>query len=271
MKKKNTGAFLKLLCLLFAIMWLVPLAWLVSTAFTEPSYVMSLIPKTGLTTENFQYVWNAVPFGQYYINTLQIVVVTFSFQFFAITLAAYALATMEFRGAKLVYALIFTQIIIPNDVLIMPNFRTISELGLVDTKLAIMLPFLGSAFGTFLLRQHFKTIPLSLSEAARIDGCNTWQTVWRVYVPCAKTAYISFGLVSISYHWNNYLWPLIVTNSVQNRPLTVGLAIFAKSKESAMQWSNVCAATFIIICPLVLAFFLFQKQFINSFVSSGIK
>lgn len=97
------------------------------------------------------------------------------------------------------------------------------------------------------------------------------QTIWKVYVPCAKPAYVSFGLVSISYHWNNYLWPVIVTNSVNNRPLTVGLAIFAKSKEAVMQWSNVCAATFIIIFPLLTAFLFFQKQFINSFVSSGIK
>lgn len=163
------------------------------------------------------------------------------------------------------------QIIIPNDVLITSNFMTLRDLKLLDTKIGIMLPFFGSAFGIFLLRQYFKGIPKSLAEAARIDGANTWQIIWKVYVPCAKPAYLSFAVVSISYHWNNYLWPLIVTNSTQNRTLTIGLALFAKSKEANMQWANVCAATFIIICPLVLLFFILQKQFIDSFMHSGIK
>ena len=118
---------------------------------------------------------------------------------------------------------------------------------------------------------NFKSIPKALAEAARIDGANTWQTIWRVYMPCAKPAYMSFAVISVSYHWNNYLWPLIVTNSPSNRTLTVGLAIFAKSKEANMQWANVCAATFIIILPLLIAFFFLQKQFMNSFVSAGIK
>ena len=90
-------------------------------------------------------------------------------------------------------------------------------------------------------------------------------------MPCAKPAYLSFAVISVSYHWNNYLWPLIVTNSPENRTLTVGLAIFAKSKEANMQWANVCAAAFIIIIPLLLAFFVAQKQFMSSFVSAGIK
>lgn len=270
MSKKHNGLFVAL-AFLGGILWLIPLVWMLVTAFTEPTYEMSLLPKTAFSFTNLIYVWENVPFGQYYLNTLQIVVVTFSIQFVTVTLAAYALAVMDFKGSKVVFAIIFMQIIIPNDVLIMPNYRTLVDLQLTDTKLGIMLPFLGSAFGTFLLRQHFKTIPASLKEAATIDGCNTLQTIWRVYAPCAKTAYISFGLVSVSYHWNNFLWPLIVTNAVENRPLTVGLAIFAKSKEAVMQWANVCAATFIIVVPLVMAFFIFQRKFINSFVSSGIK
>ena len=147
----------------------------------------------------------------------------------------------------------------------------INKLGLYDTKLGVMLPFLGSAMAIFLLRQHFKTVPKALGEAAMIDGANLWQTIWRVYMPCAKPAYMSFAVISVSYHWNNYLWPLIVTKSPTNRTLTVGLAIFAKSKEANMQWSNVCAATLIIIAPLLIAFFILQRQFMDSFVSAGVK
>lgn len=208
---------------------------------------------------------------QYYLNTLILVAVTFVIQFFTSTMAAYSLAMFKFPGQALVFVIIFMQIIIPNDVLIIPNFMTLSDMGLVDTKLGIMLPFLGSAMAIFLLRQSFKTIPRALSEAAKIDGATLWQTIWRVYMPCAKAAYMSFAVISVSYHWNNYLWPLIVTNSVSNRTLTVGLAIFAKSKEADMQWANVCAATLIIILPLLLAFFIMQKQFMDSFVSAGVK
>ena len=196
---------------------------------------------------------------------------SFCIQFVTSTLAAYSLAFYRFKGQGLVFLIIFMQIIIPNDVLIIPNFMTLSELGLYDTKLGVMLPFLGSAMAIFLLRQHFKTVPKALGEAAMIDGANLWQTIWRVYMPCAKSAYMSFAVISVSYHWNNYLWPLIVTKSPTNRTLTVGLAIFAKSKEANMQWSNVCAATLIIIAPLLLAFFIMQKQFMDSFVSAGVK
>lgn len=265
------GLSITLLSIVIALFWLVPLVWLVGTAFSEPSYVMSFLPNTKFTLDNIKYVWNAVPFGQYYINTITIVVVTFVIQFVTSTMAAYALAVIDFKGKTLVFAVIFMQIIIPNDVLITPNFMTLAELGITDSKLGIMLPFLGSAMAIFLLRQTFRGIPKALSEAAYIDGANTWQIIWKVYVPNAKPAYLSFAVISVSYHWNNYLWPLIVTNLPENRTLTVGLAIFAKSKEANMQWANVTAATFIIIIPLLIAFFFTQKQFMNSFVGAGIK
>lgn len=268
---KRTHPILASASFLLALVWLVPLVWMAGTALTEASFVMSIVPATKPTLANLAYVWKAVPFAQYYLNTITVVCVTFAVQFVTVTMAAYALARLRFWGEKLVFVIIFIQIIIPNDVLIIPNYMTLSDLKLTDTKLGIMLPFFGSAFGIFLLRQMFKSIPQALAEAAVIDGCSTFQVITNVYIPSAKTAYISFGLVSVSYHWNNFLWPLIVTNSTENRTLTVGLALFAKSKEAVMQWANVCAATLIISLPLVLAFFIFQKKFINSFVSSGIK
>lgn len=262
---------ISILSIIIAFIWIAPLFWLIGTAFTKPTFNMTFFPNTSFTLDNLKYVWNAIPFGKYYVNTIFLVVVTFCVQFVTSTMAGYALAVLDFKGKTLIFAIIFMQIIIPNDVLITPNFMTLSELGLTNTKLGIMLPFYGSALAIFLLRQHFKTIPKALAEAAKIDGATTWQTIWKVYMPTAKPAYMSFAVISVSYHWNNYLWPLIVTNSPANRTLTVGLAIFAKSKEANMQWANVCAATFIIILPLLIAFFILQKQFMESFVSSGIK
>ncbi|MBV5270797.1 MAG: carbohydrate ABC transporter permease, partial [Afipia sp.] len=156
------------------------------------------------------------------------------------------------------------------DVLIVENYRMIGKLGLLDTIPAIALPYLASAFGIFLLRQTFKSVPQELVEAARVEGAGPLQILWKVYVPLARPTYVAFGLVSVSYHWNNFLWPLIVTNSVESRPLTVGLAVFG-APETGVDWSIITAATVMTMAPLLIAFLLFQRQFVQSFMRAGIR
>lgn len=190
-KKHLIGAGITAFSVILGLLWLIPLIWLIGTAFSVPSFHMTLFPTTAFTLDNIKYVWNAIPFGTYYINTLTLVVCTFAVQFFTSTLAAYALAVLDFKGQALVFAVIFMQIIIPNDVLITPNFMTLSDLKLIDTKIGMMLPFYGSAMAIFLLRQHFKSIPKALAEAAKIDGANTWQTIWGCIHAMCKTG-ISF-------------------------------------------------------------------------------
>jgi sn-glycerol 3-phosphate transport system permease protein len=186
------------------------------------------------------------------------------------TLAAYAFARYEFPGRDLAFALVLVQLMVMPDVLIVENYRTMGALGLKDTILAIGLPYMASAFGIFLLRQTFKTIPRELEEAARVEGCSWLGVLWRVYVPLARPTYLAYALVSVSYHWNNFLWPLIVTNSVNTRPLTVGLAIFG-APESGVDWSVISAGTLMAVAPLLVAFLLFQRQFMQSFMQAGIK
>jgi sn-glycerol 3-phosphate transport system permease protein len=156
------------------------------------------------------------------------------------------------------------------DVLIVENYRMIGKLSLLDTIPAIALPYLASAFGIFLLRQTFKGVPQELVEAARVEGAGPLQILWKVYVPLARPTYVAFGLVSVSYHWNNFLWPLIVTNSVESRPLTVGLAVFG-APETGADWSIITAATVMTMGPLLIAFLLFQRQFVQSFMRAGIR
>jgi sn-glycerol 3-phosphate transport system permease protein len=156
------------------------------------------------------------------------------------------------------------------EVLIVENYVTMSRLGLVDTITGIGLPYMASAFGIFLLRQTFKTIPRELDDAARIEGCSMLGVLWKVYMPLARPTYIAYALVSVSYHWNNFLWPLVITNSVETRPLTVGLAIFG-APESGVDWSIITAGTLIAVAPLLVAFLLFQRQFVQSFMHAGIK
>jgi sn-glycerol 3-phosphate transport system permease protein len=156
------------------------------------------------------------------------------------------------------------------DVLLVENYKTMSRLGLVDTLLAIGLPYFASAFAIFLLRQTFMGVPRELDEAARVEGASPLQVLWRVYVPLARPVYVAFALVSVSYHWNNFLWPLVITNSVESRPLTVGLQVFS-STDQGIDWSIITAATLMSAAPLLVAFLLFQRQFVQSFMRAGIK
>jgi sn-glycerol 3-phosphate transport system permease protein len=186
------------------------------------------------------------------------------------TLAAFAFARLSFVGREIAFILVLLQLMIMPDVLIVANYRTMTALGIVDTIPAIGLPYMASAFGIFLLRQTFKSVPRELDEAARVEGASPLTVLLKVYVPLAKPVYIAYGLVSVSYHWNNFLWPLIVTNSVSTRPLTVGLQIFASS-DQGIDWSVISAATLMTSAPLLIAFLLFQRQFVQSFMRAGIR
>ena len=259
------------LMLLLSVLWLVPLVWMAVTAFRPKQVALDSLFSLQFTLANFGRVWEAAPFAQYYVNTVLLVVAVFAVQMLTVTMAAYAFARLEFWGKTAVFLLFLVQIMVPADVLIFPNYSVLKELSLLDTKLGIMLPYYASAFGIFLLRQPFKTLPSELDDAAVVEGASKWRILWAIYVPLSRPAYLAFALVSVSYQWNNFLWPLIVTNSVENRPLTVGLAIFAQSFEVGAQWTEVSAATLLVIAPLMLLFLLFQRQFINSFIHSGIK
>jgi sn-glycerol 3-phosphate transport system permease protein len=160
---------------------------------------------------------------------------------------------------------------VPSSALIVTNYATIRMLGLYDTLVAVMLPAFGSAFGTFLMRQTFREVPRELDDAAVMDGANWLQVLWNVYIPPAGPAMISFALASIAFHWNDFLWPLIVTNSPASRPLTVGLAVLTQLGEIGAQWPLVTAGTVIVVGPLLVLFMIFQRQFIDSFLHSGLK
>jgi sn-glycerol 3-phosphate transport system permease protein len=186
------------------------------------------------------------------------------------TMAAYAFARFTFRGANLMFMLVLMQLMVMPDILIVENYSTMNMLGLRDTILSIGLPYFASAFGIFLLRQTFKSVPRELDEAATVEGASALQVLTKVYMPLAKPIYLAFGLVSVSTHWNNFLWPLIITNSVESRPLTVGLQVFS-STDQGVDWSIITAATLMTSAPLLVAFLLFQRQFVQSFMRAGIR
>jgi len=255
---------------LFALAWALPLLYAIWAAFHPSAFATHFDLASPLTLENFARAWTAAPFARYFLNTILLVLGIMAAQFVICTLAAFALARFAFFGSQILFALILVQLMVTPDVLILENYLTLKKMGLIDTLTGVGLPYVASAFGIFLLRQTFKSIPKELDDAARMEGASTAQTIWRVYLPLARPVYVAYGLVSVSYHWNNFLWPLIVTNSVETRPLTVGLQVFA-SVDQGIDWSVISAAALMTSAPLMIAFLLFHRAFIQSFLRAGIR
>ena len=255
---------------LLGLLWLLPLLYAAWAAIHPAAYATRFALLAPLTGDNFATAWDAAPFPRYLLNTVLLVTLILAAQFVLCTPAAYAFARMRFRGRDWVFALVLMQLMVAPDVLLVANYTTVARLGLIDTIPGIALPYLGSAFGIFLLRQTFRQVPQELDDAARLEGAGLLARLWRVYVPLARPTYVAYGLVSVSYHWNNFLWPLVVTNSVRTRPLTVGLAVFA-STDQGVDWSVISAATLMTSAPLLVAFLIFQRQFVQSFMRAGVR
>ncbi|WP_425359465.1 carbohydrate ABC transporter permease [Cohaesibacter intestini] len=255
---------------MLALLWILPLIYAIWTAFHPAAYEVNFDLTAPLTLENFPKAWVQAPFARYFLNTIILVLMILAGQLVLGTCAAYAFARLSFPGRNVLFALVLVQLMVMPDILLVENYQTMRMLGLVDTILAIGLPYMASGFCIFLLRQTFMTIPKELDDAARIEGEGVIGTMLRVYVPLAKPTYLAFGLVSVSAHWNNFVWPLIITNSVETRPLTVGLSIFSTA-DSGLEWSVINAATLMTSGPLLIGFLLFQRQFVQSFMRAGIK
>lgn len=261
------------LLLVAALLMVLPFVWIALTALKERNEVFSLVPQwlpAHPTLKNFAGVLDAMPFWRYYWNTLVVTFGILGVQLVTITLAAYAFARMEFRGRDVLFMLFLVQLMIAPQSTVIQNYLTISSLGLLDTRLAIMAPYLASAFGTFLLRQTFKSLPKELEEAAWLDGCGGLRFLIHIAVPLAAPGYLAFALVSLTSHWNEFFWPLVVTETSKARTLTLGLGIFAQTAEGSADWTMLMAATLMVIAVPLALFLIFQRRFINSFMQSGL-
>jgi len=259
---------------ILAVIWSIPIIWSLIASFRPASDAITrgdVWFSSTVSVENYTRAWSLAPFDQYYINTILIVVLILAVQLVTIILAGFAFAHFKFLGKRALFFFVLLQMMIPTSALLAPNFATIRKLGLFDTILAIAIPYFGSAFGTLLMRQAFLAVPRDLVDAGVMDGCSWWQLIFNVYLPPSFPSLIAFGLSSATWHWNEFLWPLIITNSDKSRPLTAGLVRFTQLGEIGARWSLLTAATIMVIAPLFILFLIFQRHFIQSFLHSGLK
>jgi len=251
---------------------LLPFFWMVTTSFKEESEVLRMppqwLPKDWLW-RNYIKAWNVAPFGRYFFNSFFMSITTTIGEVITTILAAYAFAKMRFFGKNVLFAILLATLMIPGQMLLIPNYVTITRLGWFNRYEALIIPWLASVFGIFLLRQFFRSIPDELQDAARIDGCSRLRFLWQIVVPLSKPAIMTVALLKFIGSWNAFLWVLIMTNSDKMRTVPVGLTLF--SSEVGTAYEQLMAASVLAIIPVLILFFFTQKQFIQGVARTGIK
>ncbi len=251
-----------------------PIIIAVLTSFTPLPRILSDPNNIWAPPWSFQgYVraWTATPFGRFMINSfVQTGIITF-FQVLLSILAAYAFAMFEFRGRNLVFGVVLGSLMVPFELTFIPNFILISDLGWANTYQGLTIPFLASAFGVFMLRQFFMSLPKDLHDAAKIDGAGDWYYLWRVVVPLSKGAIAALTIFSFLGAWNQYLWPLVITNEESMRTAQIGIRFFLANQERATDWAAITAGATIVMLPTLLVFLVAQKQLVKGIAMSGLK
>jgi len=218
---------------------------------------------------NFLKAWRAAPFARYFVNSIIMSIAVTIGQVLTSALAAYAFARMQFRFKETIFLILLGTMMVPKQVILIPDYVIIAKLGWINTYYALIVPFVAAVFGIYFMRQHFETIPQDLFDAASIDGCGRLRTLFQIVLPLSRGVVITVALFTFIMTWNSLLWPLVMTNTPEMRPLQVGLAVF--NQESGTEWELLMAASTFSILPLLIIFFVAQKQFIEGITRSGMK
>lgn len=258
---------------LIALAMLLPLLWLVSTAFKSPGedifqFPPRLIPAQP-TFQNFIQVWQSNPFGRYLFNSSLVAILTVALNLLFCSLAAYPLARLEFRGKNALFTLIVATILIPFQIVMIPLYILTVQLGLRNTYLGLLFPAIASAFGIFLLRQAFQGIPKELEEAGRMDGCSELGLWWHVMLPSIRPALVTLAIFVFIGSWSDFLWPLIILDRPELYTLPLGVAKLAGA--FSLDWRLIAAGSVISIAPILLFFTVMQRYIVPSETGSGVK
>ena len=263
-----------ILLILGAVMMVLPFIWMVSTSFKLPAdqYTKTFIPNPA-TLDNFKQLWSQLPFAQLTFNSFKLSIITVIGQLLTCAMAAFCFAVVRFKGRDLLFTLLLITLMIPSQVTLIPNFIVFKWLGLIGTQVPLWLPaFWGGAFGTFLLRQFYLTIPRDLADAARVDGASLLQIFWKIYLPLSKPALAALSIFIFQGSWNDLLHPLVyLPTDLKQTTLTVGLAFFQQQLLQGGRFTVLMSGALISIIPLILVFFFAQKQFVEGIALTGIK
>lgn len=260
--------------ILIAISMLYPFLAMLNLSFVNNNEIFSNAGKvihTNLTLENYKSVFNQIPLSVYFLNSLIVAFVTTVGQVIFAALAGYAFARMNFKYKNALFLVILITMLIPPQVNIIPLFFLMRELHLIDTYQALILPALFGGFGVFLMRQYFLGLPKDLEESAKIDGCNLFQTFFKIALPLALPTVATLAIFTFVTTWNSFMWPLIITNSEGMRTLPVGLAIYKGSFREITLWGELLACSVICTIPVIGVFLLGKKYFISDILQGGVK
>lgn len=255
-----------------SLVMVAPFLWMLFTSFKSFAESMqvppTILPKVW-RLDNYVEVFEKVNFLTYYLNTILVTVGRTVGQLILCSLAAFAFARMSFPGKNVIFIALLSVLMVPSQVVMIPSFVIVRELGWFDTLYALIVPGIFSAFGTFLLRQFFMSIPKELDEAAKIDGCSYFGIYWRIILPLSKPALVALAIFTILNAWNDFLWPLVVTSSDSMRVLSIGIASF--QGEYATEYPLLMAGALMASLPLILIFIFLQRYFIEGITMTGMK
>jgi ABC-type glycerol-3-phosphate transport system permease component len=259
--------------LMMASLTLVPFLWMISTSLKVRDQLYAFPPEwipSPVTFESYRVLFDPLPFDVFFLNSLKVALLSLIGTLLACSLAAYAFARLRFPGREAIFALLLTTMMIPAQVLLLPLFILYKNIGWLDSHYPLWVPsFFGSAFGTFLLRQFFLSLPTELTDAAKIDGCSHLGIYWRIILPLSGPGLATLGIFTFMGSWNSFLVPLIVINKIDLRTVPLGLAALQGSNE--IRLNAVMAASTLSILPILLVFFFAQKYFVQGVVLTGIK
>lgn len=258
--------------ILGGISMVLPFYWMIATSLKTPDEVVMMPPEwipRSWKWVNYRTAWEAAPFGRYLINSVIVTVLSTAGELATSILAAFAFARLRFYGRELLFTLLLATMMIPGEILLTPNFVTLTELGWIDHYEALIIPWTASVFTIFLFRQYFLGIPDELYYAARVDGSGDFKYLWNVMVPLSKPVIITSGMIKMIGSWNAFLWPLIVTNSAEMRTLPVGLTAFVY--DTGKSYELLMAASSMIILPMIVLYLFMQRHVIEGISRAGIK
>ena len=273
-KKLNINHLIVHLILLAGVAVVVfPFLWMILTSFKTSGEAMkippTIFPEKFVTTAYHTIVSAAIPFGTVYMNTIISTVVTTIVQIAFCSMAGYAFGRIDFPFKNAIFVLILSVLMVPGQIFLIPQYQIIQKMGLLDTIPALFMPNLFSAFGTFLLRQFFMSLPKELEEAAIVDGCGRFRIFGQIMLPLVKPGIVALAIFTIKFAWNDFMWPLIVNTSMEK--MTLGPALSTLQGQYTTEYPMQMAGAVLAVVPLIVIFFLFQKQFIEGVAQSGIK